>query len=137
MSVAPNIIFVLVLCSTLIENRPSNITYATVFGLLFDFFNGKILGVYTILFVGISFLLSEVYHTFFENMTAVQTLFSVIGCLLYSFLLAMFFGLKDGGFFSLFLRVSLVEFVYNAMLSIIITIIYKKILVIRKSAWRV
>lgn len=137
LNVSPNLIFVLVLCGALVENKSSNITYSLIFGLLFDFFNGKILGVYTILFVGISFVLSELYHNYFENMTTVQTFFSVLGCLLYSFFLAMFFGLKDGGFFSLFLRVSLVEFVYNAILSIIVTVIYKKILIVRKSAWRV
>lgn len=136
-NVSPNFIFVLILCSALIENKTSNIYYALAFGLLFDFLNGKILGVYTILFVGISFVLSELYHTYFENMTSVQTLFSVLGCLLYSFLQAMFFGLKDGGFVSLFVRVSLVEFVYNALISVVVTVVYKKIIVIRKSAWRI
>ena len=137
LNVSPNLIFVLVMAGALIENKTSNIYYALAFGLLFDFFNGKILGVFTILFVGISFVLSEIYHNFFEDMTSVQTLFGVLGCLLYSFFLAMFFGLKDGGFFSLFTKVSLVEFVYNALLIIIAIIIYKKVLSIRKSAWRI
>ena len=106
-------------------------------GILFDFFNGKILGVYTLLFVGISFILSELYHNYFENMTSVQTLFSVLGCLLYSLLQAIFFGLKDGGFIAILVRVSLVEFVYNALLSIILTVICKRISLIKKSAWRI
>ena len=137
LNVSPNLIFVVIMASALIEDKTSNIYYALAFGLLFDFFNGKILGVFTILFVGISFVLSEIYHNFFEDMTSVQTLFGVLGCLLYSFFLAMFFGLKDGGFFSLFTKVSLVEFVYNALLSIVTTIVYKKVLSIRKSAWRI
>ena len=137
LNISPNLIFVVILSSALIEDKTSNIYYATGFGLLFDFFNGKILGVFTILFLGISFVLSELYHNFFENMTSVQTLFAVLGCLLYSFLLAMFFGLKDGGFISLFVKVSRIEFVYNALFSIVTIVVYKKILAIRKSAWRI
>ena len=137
LSVSPNFIFVLILCSSLVENKNSNIYYALTAGILFDFFNGKILGVYTLLFVGISFILSELYHNYFENMTSVQTLFSVLGCLLYSLLQAIFFGLKDGGFIAILVRVSLVEFVYNALLSIILTVICKRISLIKKSAWRI
>ncbi len=137
LNVAPNLAFVMVLCSSLIEDRNSNIVYAVIFGLMFDFFNGKILGIYTLLFLGISFPLSEIYHKYFENMTAVQTFFSMFGCLMYSLLQSMFFGLRDGGFFSLFVRISLIEFVYNALLSIVVTVIYKKILILRRTAWRV
>lgn len=136
-NVAPNFIFVVILCASLIENDSSNIFYALGFGLLFDFFNGKIMCVYTIMFVLISFVLSEVYHTYFENMVTVKTLFAVVGCLLYSLLLSIFFGLRGEDFFALFLKVSLVEFLYNSVISAVTIIVYKKIISIRKSAWRV
>ena len=103
-NVAPNFIFVVVLCASLIENDSSNIYYALGFGLLFDFFNGKIMCVYAILFVLLSFVLSEVYHAYFENMVSVKTLFAVVGCFLYSLLLSIFFGLRGEDFFSLFLK---------------------------------
>ena len=67
LNVAPNFIFSVILCASLIENDTSNIYYSLAFGLLFDFFNGKIMGVHTVLFVLIPFVLSEFYHNYFEN----------------------------------------------------------------------
>ena len=137
LNVAPNLMFVVVLCASLIENSLSNIYYALGFGLLFDFFNGKIMGVHVILFLLLSYILSEIYHTYFENMISVKTLLAVLGCFLYSLLFAVFFGLRGAGFISVLIRISLIEFIYNALLSIAVIFIYTKIINIRKSAWRV
>lgn len=136
-NVAPNFIFSVILCASLVENDMSNIYYSLAFGLLFDFFNGKIMGVHTVLFVLIPFVLSEFYHTYFENMVSVKTLFAFVGCLMYSLLFAIFFGLRGEGFFELFVNVSIVEFLYNGVITIVAIFIYRKIISIRRSAWRV
>lgn len=136
-NVAPNFIFSVVLCASLVENDTSNIYYSLIFGLLFDFFNGKIMCVHTVLFVLIPFVLSEFYHTYFENMVSVKTLFALIGCFMYSLLFAVFFGLRGEGFLELFVNVLLVECLYNSLITIIAIIIYRKIISIRRSAWRV
>ena len=137
LNVAPNIVFALVLNAALIENSGSNIYYATAYGLLFDFFNSKILGIHLILFLTISFAMSEIYHTYFENMISVKALLVILGCFLYSLLFAVFFGLRGAGFITVFLRISVVEFIYNSLISIVILIIYTRIIKKRKSAWRV
>lgn len=136
-NVAPNLIFALVVCTSLTEDKISNIFFALASGLLFDFFNGKILGVYTILFVGISFGSSVIYHTFFENMTSVEILFSVLSCFLYSFLHSVFFGLRETNFIMLLTRVSLIEFIYNSIISVILILICKKLSAFKSSAWRI
>lgn len=137
LNVAPNFIFSVILCASLIENDTSNIYYSLAFGLLFDFFNGKIMGVHTVLFVLIPFVLSEFYHNYFENMVSVKTLFAFIGCLMYSLLFAIFFGLRGEGFLEIFINVSLVELVYNSVITIIAIFIYRKIISLRRTAWRV
>ena len=137
LNVAPNLMFVVVLCAALVENSPANIYYSFAFGLLFDFFNSKIMCIYAITFLVISFVLAEIYHAYFENMISVKTLFVVIGCFAYSFLFAVFFALRGVEFFSVLLRVSLVEFIYNSVVAIVVLFIYKKIISIRKTAWRV
>lgn len=137
LNVAPNFIFSVILCASLVENDSSNIYYSLGFGLLFDFFNGKIMCVHAVMFVLITFVLSEFYHTYFENMVSVKTLFAVIGCFMYSLLFAIFFGLGDTHFFELFFSVSLIEFLYNSVITIVSIFIYRKIISIRRSAWRV
>ena len=72
LNVAPNLVFAMILCASLTENDPANIYYALAYGLLFDFFNSKILFIHGILFLLISFVLSEIYHKFFENMVTVK-----------------------------------------------------------------
>lgn len=137
LNVAPNLIFVVVLCASLVENSSSNIYYSFGFGLLFDFFNSKIMCIYAITFVVIPFVLSEIYHTYFENMISVKTVFAIIGCFAYSFLFAVFFGLRGVDFFAVLIKVSVVEFVYNSLLAVVVLFLYKRIVNVRKSAWRV
>lgn len=136
-NVAPNFVFAIVLSASLCENNQANIYYSLAFGLLFDFFNSKILCIHGILFLLIPFFLSEIYHTYFENMISVQTLLAVVGCLTYSLLFAVFFGLRDAGFITIFLRISIVEFLYNSLIAVITIFIYRKVLTVRRSAWRV
>lgn len=137
LNVAPNFIFAVVLCASLSENNQANIYYSLAFGLLFDFFNSKILCIYGILFLLIPFFLSEIYHTYFENMISVQTLLAVVGCMAYSLLFAIFFGLRDAGFLTILVRISIVEFLYNSFIAVVTLFVYRKILSVRKSAWRV
>ena len=136
-NVAPNLVFVTVLCAALTENDSANIYYALGYGLLFDFFNSKILFIHGIIFLIITFILSEIYHSHFENMISVKGIFAVIGCFVYSFLFAVFFGLRGADFIKIFINISLVEFLYNSLFSIAGIFLYRKILKIRPSAWRV
>ncbi|MBE7020779.1 MAG: rod shape-determining protein MreD [Ruminococcaceae bacterium] len=136
-NVAPNLIFVTVLCASLTENDSANIYYALAYGLLFDFFNSKILFIHGIMFLLIAFVLSEIYHSFFENMTMVKGLFAITGCFAYSFLFAVFFGLRGADFLRILANISIVEFIYNSLFSILGIFLYKKILNIRPTAWRV
>ena len=128
LGVTPNFIFLLVLIASLVENTTyANLFYALVFGSFFDVYNGKIFGIYTVLFVVISFLASEIYHKYFEDMTAVQVLFSVLATFLYSFVICIFFAFRDNSFIQLFTQISLPEFVYNALLGIVLFFIYKTV----------
>ncbi len=136
-NVAPNLVFAAVLCAALTENDVRNIYYALAYGLLFDFFNSKILFIHGIMFLLISFVLAEIYHAYFENMISVKVVFVVIGCFAYSFLFAVFFGLRGADFINILINVSLVEFVYNSLISVLGIFLYKKVLNIRPSAWRV
>ena len=113
------------------------IYYALGYGLLFDFFNSKILFIHGIIFLIITFILSEIYHSHFENMISVKGIFAVIGCFVYSFLFAVFFGLRGADFIKIFINISLVEFLYNSLFSVAGIFLYRKILKIRPSAWRV
>lgn len=142
MGIMPNIAFILVMCGTFIENDDSNLVYALIFGIITDYMNGRIFGVYMLLFVVLSFCFGEIYHRYFENMTFVEICFLVFSFILYSFLIAAFFGLSEGDFGGILLRISLVETAYNTVLGIIIFIIYKKIMNApakrrRSNAWRV
>ena len=128
LGVTPNFIFPLVLIASLVENTTyANLFYALVFGSFFDVYNGKIFGIYTVLFVVISFLASEIYHKYFEDMTAVQVLFIVLATFLYSFVICIFFAFRDNSFIQLFTQISLPEFVYNALLGIVLFFIYKTV----------
>ena len=128
LGVTPNFIFLLVLIASLVENTTyANLFYALVFGSFFDVYNGKIFGIYTVLFVVISFLASEIYHKYFEDMTAVQVLFIVLATFLYSFVICIFFAFRDNSFIQLFTQISLPEFVYNALLGIVLFFIYKTV----------
>lgn len=128
LGVTPNFIFLLVLIASLVENTTyANLFYALVFGSFFDVYNGKIFGIYTVLFVVISFLASEIYHKYFEDMTAVQVLFIVLATFLYSFVICIFFAFRDNSFIQLFTQISLPEFVYNALLGIVLFYIYKTV----------
>ena len=137
LNVAPNLVFAVILCASLTENDPANIYYALAYGLLFDFFNSKILFIHGILFLLISFVLSEIYHKFFENMVTVKIIFVLIGCFMYSLLFAVFFGLRGADFIRIFINISFVEFLYNSLVSIIGIFLYRRVLNIRPSAWRV
>lgn len=125
--IMPNIAFILVMCGTLIENRESNLTYALIFGILCDYMSGRIFGVFILLFVVLSFCFGEIYHRYFENMTFVEICFLILSFLLYSLLISAFFGLSEGDFAGIFLRISLIEFVYNTLVGIVVFIIYKKV----------
>lgn len=126
LGVTPNLIFLLVLIASLIENTTyANLVYALVFGSFFDVYNGKIFGIYTVLFVVISFLASEIYHKYFEDMTAVQILFIVLASFLYSFVICIFFAFRDNRFLQLFVQISLPEFVYHSLLGILLFFVYK------------
>lgn len=128
LGVTPNFIFLLVLIASLVENTTyANLFYALVFGSFFDVYNGKIFGIYTVLFVVISFLASEIYHKYFEDMTTVQVLFIVLATFLYSFVICIFFAFRDNSFIQLFTQISLPEFVYNALLGIVLFFIYKTV----------
>lgn len=128
LGVTPNFIFLLVLIASLVENTTyANLFYALVFGSFFDVYNGKIFGIYTVLFIVISFLASEIYHKYFEDMTAVQVLFIVLATFLYSFVICIFFAFRDNSFIQLFTQISLPEFVYNALLGIVLFFIYKTV----------
>lgn len=143
MGVMPNIAFILVMCGTLIENRDSNLSFALIFGILCDYMNGRIFGVFVLLFVVLSFCFGEIYHRYFENMTFVEICFLIFSFLLYSLLISAFFGLSEGDFARIFLRVSLIEFLYNTVVGIVVFIIYKKIANSsvkrrkRRNAWRI
>ena len=124
MGVMPNIAFILVMCGTLIENNDSNLIYALIFGTLCDYMSGRIFGVFILLFCVLSFCFGEIYHRYFENMTFVEICFLIFSFLLYSLLISAFFGLSEGDFGGIFIRISLVE---NTILGIIVFVIYKKI----------
>lgn len=126
LGVTPNLIFLLVLTASLLEGTTyANLVYALVFGSFFDVYNGKIFGIYTVLFVVISFLAGEIYHKYFEDMTAVQVLFIVLASFVYSCVICVFFAFRDNSFLQLFAQISLPEFVYNALLGILVFFVYK------------
>lgn len=126
LGVTPNLMFLLVLIASLVENTTyANLCYALVFGSFFDVYNGKIFGIYTVLFVVISFLAGEIYHKYFEDMTAVQILFIVIASFFYSCVISIFFAFRDNRFLQLVTQISLPEFVYNSLLGILVFFVYK------------
>ncbi len=129
LGVTPNVMFLLVLIAALLENTTyANLIYAIVFGSFFDVYNGRIFGIYTVLFVVLSFLAGELYHKYFEDMTAVQILFIVVASFLYSFVICIFFVFRDNSFWPLFTRTSLPEFVYHSLAGILLFFGYRAIL---------
>ena len=145
LGIVPNLSFLLVLSAAISENY-SNLSYSLVFGIIYDYMNGIVFGTYTILFVLISFVAGELYHRNFENLIVVEILFMILGCFLYSFITAVFIALLDGGFWSVFVRISLPEFIYNSIAGVVILLVYKKIIAPsvrgrrrnnRRSAWRI
>ena len=141
MGIGPNIAFILVMCSSMLEEEAPNEIYAMVFGLIYDYMNGKVFGVYIILFVVISWGTSELYHRYFENMTMVEILVLVLSFFIYGLLFSVFFALSDEEFTPIFVRISLMEFIYNSILGLIVYTIYRKIITRpakRKNyAWRI
>lgn len=130
LGVGPNLIFLLVLVASLIENTTyANLVYALVFGSFYDVYNGKIFGIYSVIFVVVPFVASEIYHKYFEDMTTVQILFVVLSCFIYSFVISVFFAFRDAKFIQVFTQISLPEFVYNSLLGIVVFLVYKKITV--------
>ncbi len=143
--ITPNIAFLLILSAAIAEPH-KDLIYPCIFGIIYDHMNGNIFGVYTILFVLISFFANELYHKNFEDVVFVEIIFIILGCFFYSFITAVFISLMDGGFWSVVIRVSLPEFVYNSIVGTIVCLIYKKIITKsaggrrrgrRRSAWRV
>lgn len=145
MGITPNIAFLLVLSAAIAEPK-NDLFYPTVFGIIYDYMNGNVFGSYTLLFVLISFFLNELYHKNFENVVFMEIVFIVLGCFLYSIITAVFISLMDGGFWSLVIRISLPEFIYNSAVGIVVLLIYKKAVTKtlegrrrnrRRSAWRI
>ncbi len=129
LGVIPNVIFLLILVAALVERTTyANVVYAIVYGSFFDVYNGRIFGIYTVLFVVISFLAGELYHKYFEDMITVQILFIVVSCFLYSFVICIFFVFRDNSFWTLFIRTSLPEFVYHSLVGILLFFGYRGII---------
>lgn len=141
MGIGPNIAFILVMCSVMLEENAPNTFYAFVFGVIYDFMNGKISGIYVLVFVLISWGTAELYHKYFENMTAIEILCLILSFFVYGMLFTVFFALNDEEFGKIFVRITLIEFIYNSLLGVTVYTIYKGI--IRKvsgrkhSAWRI
>ncbi len=128
LGVTPNVMFLLILVAALVEHTTyANLVYAIVFGSFFDVYNGRIFGIYTVLFVVLSFLAGELYHKYFEDMTAIQLLCIVVSCFLYSFVICIFFVFRDNSFWPLFIRTSLPEFAYNSLAGIVLFFGYRAI----------
>ena len=145
MGIMPNLTFLIILAAAIAENH-KDLAFPCVFGIIYDHMNGNIFGVYTILFVIISFFLSETYHKNFENVVVVEIFFVILGCFFYSFVTALFISLMDGGFWGLVIRIAFPEFVYNSLVGTGVFLVYKKIITKtgggwrrrrRRSAWRV
>ena len=141
MGIAPNIAFILVMCSAMLEKDAPNSVYAFIFGALYDYLNGKVFGIYILVFVLISFGIFELYHSYFENMAMVEILCLFLGFFVYGMLFAVFFALSEENFAEVFIKITLVEFIYNSLLGIIVYFIYRKILTTpikrKNTAWRV
>ena len=136
--VAPNFIFITTLAATLCEKEPGILIYSLIFGLFYDFINGLTFGVFTLLFFLISFVFGKMYHTYFEDMTTIQTLLFVFASAVYSIVMAMVTAnaSPDTGFLYLFVRISLIELVYNSVIGIIVINIYKRIVAKKTMSYR-
>lgn len=144
--IVPNISFILVLSATMAESD-TGIFFPLVFGIIYDYMNGIVLGMYIIIYVLVTFVAGEIYHKNFENVTFVEVLFVIAGSFFYSFLGAFFISFLEEGFWNLFIKIALPEFLYNSVLGIIVFLIYKKVVSApsggrrrrsrRNSAWRV
>lgn len=143
--IVPNLTFVLLVASSIAEEK-FDFFYPVIFGLIYDYLNGAIFGVYTLVFVLTTFFSNELYHKNFKNVTFMEIVFVILSCMFVSLFSALFISLMEGGFWTLLIRISLVEFIYNSVIGIVVLLLYKKILSPsnrrfrrnrKHSAWRV
>lgn len=143
--IVPNITFLLLISSVIAEDK-YNLFYPVTFGIIYDYLNGVVFGVYTLIFVIITFAVNELYHKNFKNVTFMEIAFVILGCFVISFFTVVFIALMDGNFLNMVLRISLVEFLYNSVVGVIILLLYKKIISVdmtgrrkrrKRSAWKV
>ena len=136
--VAPNLIFITIIAATLCEKESGILLYSLIFGLCYDFFNGLTFGIFTLMFFLISLIFGKLYHTYFEDMTTIQTLLFVFASAVYSIAMAVITSNTSAntGFIYLFVRISLIELVYNSVIGIVVINIYKRIIAKKTMSYR-
>ena len=120
------------------KNYPSYGFYlALILGLTVDAVSGRIFGAYTFLFV----LTEEIIKNFYTKLFSENFFFECLGGLFFNLVFSVLYALGEwifyGSFIHIFLRIALVECVYNQIVFMIFLFISKKVKKKRRSMFRI
>lgn len=137
MGVSPNLTLAFILVVAF-KNYPSYGLYASLtLGFLTDAVSGRIFGGYTFLFV----LIEELIKNYYTKLFTESFLFEFFGGLAFNFLFSLLYGLGEWFFYSsfahIFLKIALIECLYNQVVFTFFLFVSKKIKKKRRSIFRI
>lgn len=124
--VAPNFVLAFVLALSFLRKPHYSFYTAFIAGFFLDSVSGRFFGAYTVLFALVAFGIREFYHSAFSENFAIEAIYGLITCFLYSLCYAFFTSLFQGEFLVLFYRTALIEFVYNFFIFLLMLLIQKR-----------
>jgi len=136
LGISPNFPLALVLVVSF-KNYPSFGFYcALILGILTDSVSGRIFGGCTFLFV----LIHEIIKNYYTKLFTESFFFETVGGLVFNFMFSVLYGIGrcifQGSFTHIFLKIVLVEFLYNQLIFMVFLIISKGFKKKRRSMFR-
>ena len=126
--VMPNLFIILVLFIGLYVKKKWGLKLGIIFGLYLDIVLGKNIGIYTVCFAGIGFLGEILSKNFSKDSRFIVTLMVIISTIIFETAVYILGVLRAGGELEIipFLKILLIETLFNTLITIIIYPIIKK-----------
>ncbi|MBR2476506.1 MAG: rod shape-determining protein MreD [Clostridia bacterium] len=120
--ISPMLVLVLVVCFSLMNDSIPSAIFAVIAGLLLDVAGNRAFGLNALMMMYLSLGVSTVGREFFQDTSRSAIILVFVGTLLYEtvYFICNFLIFGSGHFWYMLWRVTLVEAVYNAILTILV-----------------
>lgn len=135
--VSPNLPLALILVVSFKNYKDCSFYAALILGILTDAVSGRVFGGNTFLFI----LIEEIIKNYYTKLFTESFFFECVGGLFFNFLFSVMFGIGEwlfyGSFTHIFLKIVLLECLYNQLIFIIFLLISNKFKKKRRSIFRI